>query len=170
MTQAHETVGSVATKLWNSGGKQGAVETEREANKEYLSEVHKCVQNAVDKGWDKPFYVVVLTKKERLLRNVVRRYFVARKTMPMPDYDQSLWHYDPRSEQLRYVWTIPDPVYCTELMQADDIAPDEAQLAAFVHAFANDQLYDHFAMIYEKDNEWSAEVDGNATKQQIVIT
>jgi len=167
--QERETVGAVATKLLQEAdGKQGVVDTEREANKEYLEQVYECVQNAVKNGWDKPFYVVVISKKERVLENVMRRYFVARKTMPMPDYDQSVFLFDPKTEQLRYFWTLPDANTCEYLLH-NDVDPQETQLKAFVHAFVDDKLYDHFAGIYEIHNEWAAEAEGNATKIQQVI-
>ena len=170
MTEERATVGQIATDLLQKAdGKQEVMETEREANKDYLDQVFECVQNAVSNGWDKPFYVVVISKKERVLENIVRRYFVARKTMPMPDYDQSVFLYDPKSEQLRYFWTLPDANTC-EFLLHNDVPAEETQLKAFVHAFVDDQLYDHFAGVYEIHNEWAAEVSGNATKMQKVIT
>ena len=169
--EPRKTAGAEAVKLLQEAdGKQSVVETEKEANKGYLEQIWECVQSEPAKDWDKPFYVVVVTKKEKLLQNIIRRYFLARKTMPMPDYDQSVFLYYPKTEQLRYLWTLPDPEACHEFYHIGaDVDPQELELQGFVIEFLDDKLYDRCAQIYEINNEWAAEDFGHATKQQVII-
>ena len=106
MNKKH-TVGEEAVKrLLNPDTKQGIIDTQREADKEYFEEIKKCVES--HKAWDEPYYIVTIHKKERLLENVVRRYFLARQSLPTPQWDQTVWRYNPKNGDLRFLWVLPD--------------------------------------------------------------
>lgn len=136
-----EKVGAVSTRLLEKAdGKQGVVDTQREADKEYFQEIEKCVNN--HKEWKDPFYVCVLHKRERLLENVVRRYFLGRKSIPTPEYDQTLWRYYPHSGNLEFIWCIPDK-NTTLWMYSNpqDVPEEQKHLHKFIVEFINDNLY-----------------------------
>jgi len=141
MTKRKKTVGQEAVKrLQNVDTKQGIIDTEREANKEYVSEIQKCVN--AHSSWDDPFYVVVCIKKEQLLENVIRRYFLARQSLPTPQWDQDVWRYDPKSGNLEYLWSLPDENTAKWMAgNPNDIHPEQHQLLQFVLDFLDKKLY-----------------------------
>jgi len=53
------------------------------------------------------FYVCVITKKERLMDNVLRNYFLARSTCPTPQYDQTVYKYHRDSGAIQFLWVLP---------------------------------------------------------------
>jgi len=63
------------------------------------------------------FYIVVVTKRERLMPNVFRNYFVSRKTCPTPDYDQTVYHYHKKDDHLEFLWALPSPVAIKNLLE-----------------------------------------------------
>jgi hypothetical protein len=100
------TVGSEAVKLLQKGDqRQGVIDTQREMQKGYVDELIKCAKRY---DWTDPFYICVQTRRERLLPNVVRCQFYGRQTRPRPEYDLALYTYDPKAEQLRFEWIVPD--------------------------------------------------------------
>ena len=74
----------------------------------------QCMERG-EKRFDGPFFIVVLTKKERLLDNVVRRYFIDRLTCPLPEYDQTVFRVIPGSDAIEYIWSVPDWQCCEDL-------------------------------------------------------
>lgn len=105
-----ETVGEAALRLaQNPDDHQTAIDTQREMQKGYFDELVKCAKRGEElHGKLSPFYVCVQTRRERLLQNVIRSQFYTRVTRPIPQYDMALYHYDPTSEALSFVWCVPD--------------------------------------------------------------
>lgn len=148
-----KTVGSEAVKLLqNPDSKQGVVDTQREIDKEYLSEIKKCID--AHKSLDDPFYIVVIQKKERLLENVIRRYFLARKTLPTPDWDQTVWRYNPKTGDLMFLWVLPDKN--TAMWMASnpqDIVTEQKPLLGYVMDFLDKKLFAFYEDMFEKKDE-----------------
>ncbi|MDD4893607.1 MAG: hypothetical protein PHH73_06360 [Candidatus Rickettsiella isopodorum] len=138
-----QTVGAISRQLLlNKDTKQGIVDTQREVDKTYFEECHKCVSRKPHCDWKQPWYLVVIYKKERLLENVVRRYFFGRQSLPTPEYDQTVWRYYPQSGDMQYVWTIPDKNTTLWMYSNPNDIPNEQQhLKNFVIDFIEDRLY-----------------------------
>ena len=58
------------------------------------------------------FFVVVLLKKEKLLENVLRNYFLTTSACPTPSYDQTVYRYDSKKEDVEFLWVVPDKETC----------------------------------------------------------
>jgi len=87
-------------------GNHSAIDQMREQLDDYEANVHECVKSHLDK-FIGDFYIVVLTKKERLMQNVLRGYFFARQSCPTPDYDQAVYKYCREDDRLDFLWVIP---------------------------------------------------------------
>lgn len=137
------SVGEEALKrLLDPDHNQGIIDTQREIDKEYFPELEKCVQKAKgEPGFEGDFFVVVIAKKERLMENVIRRYFVPRQTLPAPDFDQTVWRYL-KGGDIQYIWTVPDNNTCQEMYHHPELVPmEEAQLLEMVRAVMEGRLY-----------------------------
>lgn len=134
----HKTVGAAAVELMAKGDqRQSVIDTQREMTKGYIQELIKCALcGARVYGKEKPFYVCVQTRRERLLPNVIRNQFYHRMTRPEPEFDLALYHYEPKEEQLRFVWCIPDTQTVMEMAQPEFTPTrEQEQLFSFVRAF-----------------------------------
>lgn len=108
------------------------VEMQREMTKEYCENVMKAA-TAGAQVYKKPFYVVVLTKKEPLMPNVLRSYYFHRSTCPTPTYDQAVFRFDPDAETVEEVWVVPDEETCHQLYNYPlDIEPEDRELLLYV--------------------------------------
>jgi hypothetical protein len=136
----HKTVGELTNELLaNPDTKQGVVDTRKEMEKTYLPEVQKCINN--HKDWKDPYYIIVINKRERLLVNAMRQYFLARLTLPTPDYDQTVFKYFPASGDLKFLWTVPDMNTIGYLIENEATLPSEqAQLIKFCKLFMANKL------------------------------
>lgn len=106
----------------------------------FENQVRIAVQRG-EKEFDGDFFVVVLFKKERLLRNVVRQYFFPRKNCPRPDYDQVVYHYKRHPDRLEFLWVVPDQAATVELPQIKSLLPDEQkELLMMVDKFNSGEL------------------------------
>jgi len=138
LPEIRKTVGECALELKAKGDqKQGVIDTQREMTKGYIAELIKCAQRgALAYETNKPFYICVQSRRERLLENVIRNQFYHRLTRPAPAYDLALYHYDPKEEQLRFVWCIPDKQTVEEMSQPGFIPErEQQQLYHFVKGF-----------------------------------
>lgn len=155
------TVGAEAVKrLANPDTKQGIVDTGREINKDYFVEVEKCVNS--HKEWTDPFFVVIHYKKERLMNNVVRRYFFARRSLPTPQWGQDVWKYDPKTSDLTYLWTLPDEQTAMWMYShPDQVDKEMQQLLVFVHDFLEGRLYAKYHKEFEQGDRIEAPQDSS---------
>ena len=154
-----KTVGEEAYKrLLNPDHKQEIVETQREIDKEYYKELEECVNRGKKLHFgDDDFFVVVVCKKERLMENVIRRYFFPRQTLPTPDFDQTVWRYK-KDGYVEFIWTIPDHNTCQEMLNYPDRYPfEEKELVNMVRLFMEGVLYHqackHFNIPVDVDTE-----------------
>lgn len=135
-------VGAAAVKLQEKAvdNNHSVIDQTQEQISKYHDNLIQCVKDNKGK-YENNFYVVVLTKKERLLENVIRNYFFARSTCPSPDYDQAVYYYNSKAEELSFIWVIPDRETSIILMKNwHQVAPEERELLQFVIDFASGKL------------------------------
>lgn len=139
-----KTVGAEAVeRLINADTTQTIVDTQREIDKEYMDGIEACVD--AHKDITTPFYIVVHLKKEQLLQNVIRRKFIARRTLPTPQWDQQVWRYYPSSGNLQFCWVLPDEDTAKWMAAHPHDVPQEMEgLASYVYDLLDNQLYDLF--------------------------
>lgn len=130
---AKETVGKIATDLAQKiPDTKDPIEIQREVHKDYENQIVEAI-NRGKKDFLKDFFVVVLTKKERLLQNVLRNYFFARSTCPTPEWDQTVYHYHRDEEVLEFLWVLPSKDTC-QLFKDNflKIVPEERPLLDYI--------------------------------------
>jgi hypothetical protein len=137
-----ENVGKISRDLLMKGDKNDhtVVEQMQEQLSDYEANVVECM-DAGKKVYSGPFYITVLTKKEKLMENVLRHYFFHRATCPTPDYDQAVYRYCPINAALEFLWVIPDKDTCYYLRDnALVVDPKERQLLQYVLELFDDTL------------------------------
>ncbi len=105
---------------------------------EMLTDYDKNLFQAINRGcesFEGDFFVEVITKKEKLLKNVLRNYFVPRGTCPTPTYDQTVYKYNRIEEFPDFLWVLPSQE-TYKMMQERflEISEDEQELLGFVMA------------------------------------
>ena len=147
-----KTVGQEAyDRLLKPDTGQGIVDTQREADKAYFEEMEKVIKQL---GWTEPYYIVVHVKKEQLMQNVIRRYFIGRKSLPTPQWDQTVWRFYPKTGNCEFVWCLPDENTGAYLAShPTGVQPEDEQLRQFVLDFLDDKLYRFYLNKFHKGIE-----------------
>lgn len=142
----YSTVGEAALALQQCDDTIHAVELERAIHKgnkssdSWESQIEECLIRGMSR-FEGDFYLTVLTKKERLLHNVIRRYFIDRKSCPTPEFDQTVFRYIRREDVLEYLWTVPDIQTCHELKaNGPHLSEELIELYHMVMAFHDGKL------------------------------
>lgn len=128
-----DTVGKISSELLQKQpDSTDAIELERSMQEDYIKNLIECIDAHKNK-FEGDFYVVVITKNERLMPNVFRNYFSARISCPTPEFDQSVFKYHKADEWLSHLWTLPckDATYLLR-DNALRVHPDEKELLGFV--------------------------------------
>lgn len=135
-----DTVGKISTELLKKPDITNPIDQTYENLSDYDKNIFACIEDA-KKQYPKDFYVVVLTKKERLMQNVIRNYFMARLTCPTPDYDQVVYRYNFLDESIDFLWVVPSKDTC-ELLRAHflEVPPQEKELLNFILSFYDGSL------------------------------
>jgi len=136
-----KTVGAIASELQQKATEAiSPIDIQREAQKDYIENLHITV-NRGKLSITGDFFVVVLLKKEKLLENVLRNYFFETICCPTPDYNQSVFKYHAKDEKLEYLWTVPDEQTCNIFQRnVSLIVPEELELLNFVLQFHDGTL------------------------------
>ena len=141
--KSRRTVGShsIDMLLNNDIPTHSPLEQTYEQLKDYPQDIEKCIASAKSR-LSTDFYIVVLTKKERLLRNVMRNYFFSRISCPTPNYDQVVYRFNISDNKLELIWVIPDKKACLYLMDnRKDVDPSQYSLLSYVLKFKDGTLF-----------------------------
>lgn len=129
-----ETVGSMA---WNAVKDSDYLdhspeEQMREQLEDYEANVIECLE-AGRKIYPGNFYIVIETKKEPKLKNVIRNYFIHRASCPTPTYDNVVYRYHKQDDFLELLWVLPSKdVYMMMLDRPLEIPQEQHELRQFV--------------------------------------
>ena len=156
MKTKRKKVGKIAIELQNKQqNKIDPIELQREMTRDYIDNLIKCVDINKNK-YNGKFFVVVLTKRETLLTNIMRNMFFARETCPTPTFDQSVFRADPHSYDLEYIWTVPTEDTCEYIKNNALLLPeDHKELRQFVFDFYDGTLD---KICGELNNEFNNEI------------
>lgn len=112
--------------------------------REQLGDYESVLQSSVIDGkkeFYKDFYIVVRTKKERLMNNVLRNYFIRRSSCPTPEWDQVVYKYHRDSDYLEFIWVIPARDVCNFFIDnALECPDDQKELLGYIVDFKNGDL------------------------------
>lgn len=142
MTQRRETVGKISSELiGKSPDSVDPIEIERAMHGDYSKNLFDC-WGAGRSNFHDNFFIVVITKMEPLMPNVLRNYFFSRASCPTPDYDQTVYHYKKNEDVLDFLWVIPSKDACLHLVKNAAVV-DKAEwgLLNYVLKFADGTLY-----------------------------
>lgn len=130
-----DTVGKVALDLLLENPTyldHSAHEQMQEQLNEYEAHIIECIESA-KRIYPHDFYIVVETKKEPKLNNVLRNYFIHRATCPTPTYDNVVYKYHRSDDNLEFLWVLPSrDVYRMMMSRALEIPAEERELLQFV--------------------------------------
>jgi len=134
------TLGKKAIDAINKGDGYlvSPIDIEKSTQEEYIKEIHKCV-DINKKQFTKEFYITVISKKEFLLPNVMRKYYLAQQTCPTPTFDQTVYHYNIADENLQFIWVIPDRDTAIAMMH-NPLQVKETELFKYVLDFYDGTL------------------------------
>lgn len=139
-----KTAGEVALEL--QAKDEGKI-TPREQTKEQLGKYQSGLAECVKEheklfGIETDFFVVVITKKEPLLQNILRNYFIGRKSCPSPDYDQAVYQFHGTTGNLELIWVIPSRETCFFMIDnALTIPSEQKTLLSYVIEFKDGTLF-----------------------------
>ena len=136
-----KTVGKIATDLLlKTPDTRDPIALEIEMHKDYEKNIYECIKRGKKELFG-DFFVVVETKKERLLENVMRNYFFFRKTCPTPNTDQTVYHYHASDDAIEFLWVVPSKDTCKLFKRhALEIVPEERLLLKYVLDYYDDTL------------------------------
>lgn len=142
ISQNRDKVGKISVDLsQKTPDTRSPIEQMRENLTDFDKELWICVERG-KKEILGDFYLVVITKKEPLMENVLRNYFGFRNSCPTPDYDQTVYRYIKKDDDVSFLWVIPSKDACMMLIANRLIIdPEERELKEFVLRFAAGDLF-----------------------------
>ena len=156
-----KTVGAASLELiTKTPDTKSPIEQMQENLTNYESNIWECVERC-KKDFPGDFYIVVITKNERLMPNVFRNYFYGRLSCPTPDYDQTVYKFKRKDNAPIFMWVIPSRDASIHLKEnALYVAPQERELLKYVLAFEDGTLF-KLAKELNGEKDDSPELEGN---------
>lgn len=140
--EGHQTVGALSSELIkkDTHNDHSPVEQMRENLTDYDKNFYECLYQG-KKRYPDDFYIVVITKREPLLKNVFRNYFFHRHSCPTPEYDQACYRFIKKKEEFEFLWVIPAKDICIEMKNNQEmVPPDQFSLLHYVLSFIDGSL------------------------------
>lgn len=124
--------------------KMSVVEAWKLKEQDYAKELIACAEKN-RKIFAGDFFIVTTLKLEKLLSNALptfREYFIAQQTCPTPNYDQNVYKYTASTEEISYIWSIPDRQTSHYLFENKHLVDEsERQLLDFIIKFQDGSLF-----------------------------
>ncbi len=141
----NSTIGSQLLQLSQRNvDKMSVVEAWKMKEQDYTNALIECAETN-RKIFHGDFFIVTMLKLEKLLSNALptfREYFIAQEACPTPNYDQNVYKYTKETEEISYIWSIPDRETSHYLFENQAIIDQsERQLLEFVLKFADGSLF-----------------------------
>ena len=137
-----DTVGKLSSELLQQDvyGDITAGDQMQEQLRDYERFLFECLASGKNQ-YAADFYVVVVTKRERLMPNVFRNYFISRQSCPTPNYDQTVYKYHRKDDHLEFLWTLPSVVGIKNMLEhRHHLDPSLYTLLRFVLEFSDGSL------------------------------
>ncbi len=116
-------------------------EQSQSMSEDYIGNLKLAVENG-KKHFPKDFFIDVLTKSEQLIEGVYRNYFHPRVTCPDPRYDQALYKYNHKKEEIEFIWVVPDKNVCSHMyVNRFNTSSEDFQLLPYVVDFVEGRLH-----------------------------
>lgn len=94
------------------------------------------------KKYNGDFYVACLRRKEPLMQEIIRSYWVTRESCPSPNFDQDVIKFDRTSMKFELLWSIPDQHTCQHLIDNRLLLDEEdKKLFTYIDDYANGRLH-----------------------------
>lgn len=140
MEQKKETLGQAATRL-------AKVKLESDCAYEhagvmfasYGADLAECIKLNLpilkNMGKDQ-FFISMITIQDRLFNNYFKQKVEAHQACPTPTWDQIIYRYDITSDNLEFLWVIPDKTTCEDMYKFPHLVPvEEYELLGYVKGF-----------------------------------
>ena len=139
--EKRETVGKLSLDLLAKADDKHTVgEQMREQLSDYDKNLYECFDTNKSK-YTNTFYIVVLTRGDRLLKNVIRHQFFARNSCPTPEHDQCVYQCHKDWLEPKFMWVIPCKEYSDHLYHNTTMVPlEESTLLRFTLDFYDGTL------------------------------
>jgi hypothetical protein len=141
----NNTIGSQLLELSQRNiEKMSVVEAWKLKEADYIKNLIECAEFN-RKLYIGDFFICTQLKTETLLSHALptfREYFIAQATCPTPNYDQNVYKYSASTEEISYIWSIPDRETSHYLFENKLLVDEsERQLLDFVLKFADGSLF-----------------------------
>lgn len=137
-----DTVGKISSRLLMlEPESRDPIELQRAIQeKTYLQDLIACIESG-KKMFPSDFYIVHVSKKERLMENVIRGYFIPRLSCPTPQYDEAVYKYFIDTEHVQFLWVLPSKDTCYLFRDnAHRVVPEERELLKYILEFYDGTL------------------------------
>lgn len=135
MIENKKTVGQVADdKYLSEELSDNPIEYRKAMEPEIIKNIWDTIEKAKHHNLytNRDFYVVLLMKWERAIKNTPRTFAFARRSCPTPTYKQAVWKYHHQSNEIEFLWSLPDGLMYYHLIHNIATIPKEQhQLAQF---------------------------------------
>lgn len=137
-----KTMGQAAREAAQIGEQLTAREIQEAAQKEHRDNIIKIIEQDKDK-YEGDFFIVVSARREKILSNVIRNQIWTRESCPTPTYDQQLYRYNAKDEELSFVWCVPDKqaAHYLKSMPLHELSYNQRLLLDEAIKFYNGTLY-----------------------------
>lgn len=126
--EKREKVGKLSVDLATKVTKEDYNHTVEEQRNEQLSQYDKNLYECFDtnkKKYPGIFYLVVITRSDKVLTNILRHQFFTRHSCPTPQFDQCVYQCHKDWSTPKIMWVIPCEQYAQELRDNKLTVPQE---------------------------------------------
>ena len=138
-----QTAGQASLQAASDTTKYDSLEVSHALCDKVLEQLWLCIDNHKHIIDEPEFCVVMNLAADPLLKNVMRQKYYAWPHLPSPRPSQSCFLYRKASNDLQFLWSLPDAMTMAELSEAVHVAKPWKRMKGWCDAFFKLQFWQH---------------------------
>lgn len=121
------------------------------AHKVALANLYECLMRGKEL-FKEDFFIELQTVRDTLVVGRIKKKWIPKFTCPTPNYDQTVFHYKKKEDELYVVWVLPDRNSSFEILaNAHLVGPEMKELTQYVLDFSDGSLFKKCKMLNKED-------------------
>lgn len=152
------TAGELAVKAASDKVSYNSMEVAHALCDDVLEQIWICIDKHKPIINESVFCVVMVTAGDPLIKNMMRRKFYAWPYLPSPRPQQTCFLYRRSSDDIQYLWSLPDAMTMAELSSMPGVAQQWQRMKFWCDAFYSGRFHEHIrrqhGIILESESEY----------------
>ena len=138
-----KTAGELSLKAASDSTKYDPLEIGHALTDDVVKQLYICAQNHEKLFEENEFFICLFIATDPLIKGVRRHKYAAFLHLPSPRPNQSCYLYNKSTQEIKRLWTLPNPLVMAKISEMPIVAPQWEMTKAWCDAFYDKNFWEY---------------------------